>query len=313
MRCLLFMLLFAIPWSGCARTTVRKVTRGDEQGVRFYRPKPYLKISPTGKEHVVTVEIEYLPDFSEEYVVRPITGLGSNETSVELNANGTLAAMNSKTDAKVAENIEAVASLIKAVPTGSGVANTSSFMDEQRPGFKMDMPAYGVPLGLYEAVISRGPDGCKRLYGWRYVGFAPFAQCPYQSSGLECRDCHEGLFGLVNVGGAMVFCSLDDMANNAYSLTAKSVALGVAPTAATPAVMSSRNAADRFLDELLSQAQAMNLVVTREQLQVHRNAQSILVNAKNVPVAEQERLRWLVQELAKQLIPNGQATVQFEP
>ncbi len=100
--------------TGCARTVVRKVVRGDEQGVRFYRPKPYLKITPSSnRADMVTIDVAYLPDFSEEYAARPITGLGTNETEIQLNENGTLKSYNSKTDAKFDENLEAIASLLK--------------------------------------------------------------------------------------------------------------------------------------------------------------------------------------------------------
>ena len=70
----------------------------------------------------------------------------------------------------------------------------------------MAVPASNVPIGLYEAVISKGCDGKKRLYGFRYVGFMPYSACPLESCGGETRPCFDGqVYGLVFDGKQMTF------------------------------------------------------------------------------------------------------------
>lgn len=208
----LLAILCVVTCGGCATTTVKRLECEDECGLRFYRSKPYLLIKPADAAgpDKVSMSIEYLPDFKEEYVVQPYAGMGINETSVTLNPNGTLASMNVKLDSQFDENIKAFTDLAKAIPTGQSTP-TNRMVQDVNPA--ITLTAYRVPLGLYEAVVSRGPDGCKRLYGWRYVGFAPFAQCPTESGGLAHTDCSEVLYGLVNIEGAMVFAELPEIAS----------------------------------------------------------------------------------------------------
>lgn len=191
----------------CASTTVKKDPGPHDRGVRYYRPKPYLFLEPAlGKsDELVTMSLQYLPDFAEEYSIHVRAGVGKNTTSFKLQDGWNLTEFNVDVDSKVSENIEAVAKLIEAVPklrptAGDGVP-------------KGAVRATNVPLGYYEAVINPGPDGKKRLYGWRYVGFAPFVGCPQQGTGVECADCHQqALYGLVFEKGVMVFKPLAEAA-----------------------------------------------------------------------------------------------------
>ena len=55
--------------SGCASSVkvVKNPAEGDK-GIRFFRPKPFLLVTPadpTGR--LVNMKLEYLPDYSEEY------------------------------------------------------------------------------------------------------------------------------------------------------------------------------------------------------------------------------------------------------
>jgi hypothetical protein len=66
--------------------------------------------------------------------------------------------------------------------------------------------ATNVPLGYYESVLGRDARGRKRLYGFRYVGFLPYAHCPQAMGGVECNPCETAdLYGLVFENDTMVF------------------------------------------------------------------------------------------------------------
>lgn len=195
---------------GCLPSTrVTKNPCDNNKGIRYYRPKPWLLIKPhTDKDNenpsdkFVDIELQMLPDFSEEYSINIRSGLGSNNTSVTLADGWNLTAINVNVDSNFDENFEAVADGIsKFVPTAKG--------DQPRlPGSTVS--ATNVPLGYYEAVISAGADGKKRMYGWRYVGFSPYAYCPQETCGVDCQpDCqHRELFGLVFENGVMTFKEL---------------------------------------------------------------------------------------------------------
>ena len=64
--------LCAILLGGCSSVNVVKNPSPEDNGIRYYRPKPYLMVSPadaTGR--MVKLEILYLPDYCEEYSVHP--------------------------------------------------------------------------------------------------------------------------------------------------------------------------------------------------------------------------------------------------
>ncbi|QDT53014.1 hypothetical protein Pan44_10290 [Caulifigura coniformis] len=217
--------------AGCAKTSIRRLQCENDEGVRFYRSKPYLQIEPaeSAPDHV-KLSIAYLPDFTEEYVVKQCVGFGTNNTTVTLFENGTLQTLNADVDSKVTELLGQVPGLAGAFGAPTAAAGGPSKCAD----FSMTVKGYRVPLGLYEAVVSPGPDCRKRLYGWRYVGFMPFSQCPTESGGLCQTNCHaDVLFGLVSTGDGFEFCSLPDLASHP-SATAPEMPQLEADPAATP-------------------------------------------------------------------------------
>ncbi len=205
--------------TGCLpRTTVVANPGPRDKGIRYYRPKPYLLVQPAEGPVAggqVTIELQYLPDFSEEYSIHVRSGFGINNTSVTLEDGWNLVAIEQELDSRVAEQISALGDLLDAagniVPTAKrGAAEAPSITG----------PATNVPIGFYESVIGRGPDGRKRLYGWRYVGFAPFQTCPLESGGADCQPCDTAfLYGLVFRNGIMTFEPLAEIgARDAQSL-----------------------------------------------------------------------------------------------
>ncbi len=230
MRRTLLLLLAALGTTGCLpRTTVHKDPGPHDKGVRYYRPKPYLLLKPMMAkdqpvEGYVTIEQVTLPDFSEEYSIHVCTGLGTNNTEINLEDGWNLTGLNVKLDSQFDENLRATADLVKAVPTMASAAD-----------IRMPVKASNVPLGLYEAVISKGPDCTKRLYGFRYVGFMPYSSCPIEVSGLEHQHCQSSVvYGLAFEDGAMVFRSLGELADPRHANTTR-VKIDAAATQATTA------------------------------------------------------------------------------
>ncbi len=160
---------------------------------------------------MVELSIEYLPDFSEEYSIHVRSGLGTNETQIQLAQGWNLTALNVDVDSQFDESVRAVGELVDAaMPALTAGPNGGA----QR----MVVPATNVPLGLYESVVSMNRDGTKRLYGFRYVGFMPYAPCPIESGGVECHTCYtEPIYGLVFENGSMVFKPLLDVPEHKHT------------------------------------------------------------------------------------------------
>ncbi len=208
---LLFALPLALMVAGCLpRTTVVSNPGPHDKGIRYYRPKPYLLVRPVDGPVAggqVAIELQYLPDFSEEYSIHVRSGFGINATRVTLEDGWNLVAIEQELDSRVAEQISAIGDLLDSVGNIVPTAKKGA-----APEARMVVPATNVPLGFYESVIGRGPDGRKRLYGWRYVGFAPFQACPLESGGADCQPCETAfLYGLVFRNGVMTFEPLSEI------------------------------------------------------------------------------------------------------
>ncbi|MFO0914890.1 MAG: hypothetical protein U0795_18165 [Pirellulales bacterium] len=220
--CWISLVLFAVV--GCTpRVMVRPNPGPETPGIRYYRPKPYLLITPLVVERskkdsaaitpfladeFVTIELQYLPDFAEEYAIDIRAGLGTNKTEVTLKDGWNLTGLTTDLDAQADENIEAMAGLIRSIgslPQLSAIERPAGNDDK----VSAIVRATNVPLGFYEAVIGRDACGRKQLYGWRYVGFQPFNGCPTTVSGQESTQCNDfDTYGLVFDNGVMTFKQL---------------------------------------------------------------------------------------------------------
>ena len=204
---------------GC---TPRVIVRGNpapcDEGIRYYRPKPYLKIEPAEVAvdknqtalvpEMVRISLVYLPDFSEEYAIEVRSGLGTADVGIKLEDGWNLTEISQDLDSQTDENLEAIGSLIGAV--GEVVPSSAENLPSKDISFTV--PSRNVPIGFYESVIGRDSRGCKRLYGFRYLGFLPYSSCPVDMSGHQhahCGDAFQPLYGLIYTSGRMVFQPLE--------------------------------------------------------------------------------------------------------
>lgn len=218
---------------GCTpRVIVRAHPTKNDNGIRFYRPKPYLKIEPAEVAvdksrtelvpSMVRISLAYLPDFSEEYAIDVRTGCGTANVGIKLEDGWNLTEISQDLDSQTDENIEAIGSLVKAV---GGIVPTAAAQDSAAD-VSFTVPSRNVPIGFYESVVGRDAHGCKRLYGFRYLGFLPYAGCPVDMGGHERSCCGDGLqplYGLTFDNGTMVFQPLDEMATTPIAMAGQSV------------------------------------------------------------------------------------------
>lgn len=193
---------------GCSSVNVVKSPSPGDNGIRFYRPKPYLLVTPadpTGR--MVKLEVLQLPDYSEEYSIHP---KGKKPPAVQLQDGW---------------------NLVGVGPGGPPPKGEAA--PPPPPADPLKLPeavlvAGNVPIGLYESVFDYGGP-VKSLKGWRYVGFAPWGGGLPNGTDREAlanvqKGCPPGvangsvvqgpLYGLVFFNGAMTFRQLDEIANN---------------------------------------------------------------------------------------------------
>lgn len=147
----LALVFLALSPAGCAPFTVTRVqTPADHtEGIRFYRPRPYLLVTATDKGPAVTVVS--LPDPNEEYVIRLRQGLGASQFTAKLADGWNLIEIGHSTDSAFPQTLTAAGAL--AAVTGA---------------FGMKGPTEGLTPGLYEIVFAN-----KRITGLRKIHVIP--------------------------------------------------------------------------------------------------------------------------------------------
>jgi hypothetical protein len=190
-----------------------RLPQGGDAGLET---KPVKELA--AKEHVtlqkISMKLEYLPDFSEEYAINLKPGLGSGKFDFKLENGWNLTSLNAETDQQTDEIIGSIGSLVgAALPLFGKAANESA---DKRVQNTSECPPtiYGsnVPFGFYEAVIACDPHGRKQLYGWRYVGFMPFQSCPIETGGAQKACCDtQDIYGMVFVNGVLQFQKIHEI------------------------------------------------------------------------------------------------------
>jgi hypothetical protein len=217
--------------AGCSSVSVIKNPGAEDTGIRYYRPKPYLLVTPadaTGR--MVKLKVIYLPDYSEEYSVHP---KGKKPPAVQLEDGWNLVAVGGPAPPPKPEEPPAPAAPVDQ-------AKVPEFV----------VAATNVPIGLYESVFD-SCQGKKYLKGWRYIGMSPLgggAPIGVDPNCAQARNCGPDgkplygpdgrpllgpdgmplnpnlpppassvsgpLYGLVFFNGVMTFRQLDEIANN---------------------------------------------------------------------------------------------------
>jgi hypothetical protein len=199
---------FSVVLAGCSSVNVVKNPSAGDNGIRYYRPKPYLLVTPADETgRMVKLEILQLPDYCEEYSIHP---RGKKPPGVQLQDGWNLVGVGGAGPAPPPAG---------APPAPPPVAKLPDAV----------LAASNVPIGLYESVFDySGP--VKYLKGWRYVGFSPFGssgppngtdQAGTAAAARGCPPCASAgsviqgpLYGIVFFNGAMTFRPIDEIGNN---------------------------------------------------------------------------------------------------
>jgi hypothetical protein len=216
----LLLLSLLMPVACTPRVRVRANPQPHDTGIRYYRPKPYLLVtsaaqtvlSDNGKpirqvvdERYVQIDLQYLPDFSEEYSIDVRSGFGIADVSITLEDGWNLTSINQKLDSQTDENVRAMAEVMRGAAGLTNPGERISNPDTNKVA-TFQVKATNVPLGYYESVLGVDACGKKRLYGFRYIGFLPYQSCPISMQGSESVPCQSTeVYGLVFENGVMVF------------------------------------------------------------------------------------------------------------
>lgn len=114
---LLILLVVSLVSSACSHLAINKVDDSHPytQGLRYFRPAPYVLVT-CGDEGKSQSQLIQLPDKAEEYVIRPIVGLGSMTYQVNLSDGWNLTGLGPNTsESGTASLLTALAPLVTAL------------------------------------------------------------------------------------------------------------------------------------------------------------------------------------------------------
>ncbi len=133
---LLTGLMFVV--AGCASVDIKRITRDSPytEGLRFYRPYPYLLITSNEDKSLVG-KIVYLPSKNEEYTIKVSPGVGSVDAKFTLENGWNLTEYGATEDAKTADIITALASSLAGIPKSGEVATAAATQEGLGPGLYM--------------------------------------------------------------------------------------------------------------------------------------------------------------------------------
>jgi hypothetical protein len=106
-----FALLVVV--AGCSTVEVKPFDGTYKDGLRFYRPEPYLLVTKD-KDGNLQSAIVYLPNKKDEYVVRAVPRLGTVDMKVALEGGWNLTSLGATIDTKIPETITALSGLAQA-------------------------------------------------------------------------------------------------------------------------------------------------------------------------------------------------------
>jgi hypothetical protein len=135
--------------TGCAHVEVTKISdqKPYEDGIRFYRPWPYLLVSagPTEKEpkatppakpvqEALTFKIVMLPRMSDEYVIKVHSGIGGSvEAKFTLENGWMLTQFGETRDSKTPEMINALTGTLKEGAAIATAAMIKGIKEGEKP------------------------------------------------------------------------------------------------------------------------------------------------------------------------------------
>lgn len=123
----LLMLLVCYLLASCAGVKIYSdAALSNKTALKFYYAKPYLLVEKNAnKDGSTKTSIIYLPDLTEPYFAKTISGLGTNELKLAFE-NGAIASYGLSTDTKIPESAVALTGLLTGLNKLSTIQETDN-------------------------------------------------------------------------------------------------------------------------------------------------------------------------------------------
>jgi hypothetical protein len=121
--------------------------------VQFHYAKPFLLVEHNAnKDGTTKTTIVYLPDQSETYYAKMVSGLGNSDLKIAFE-NGSIASLGTSSDNKILLSTGSLSSLISDLAKMPNASSKESKQEVNEPSFD-----------LYEIVIRDGKTSLKKVF-----------------------------------------------------------------------------------------------------------------------------------------------------
>ena len=202
---------FALLLAGCTQVDVDRVTTGEERGMRYYLPQPFIVITPKANG-TMDVRVDYYPDKSQQYAIDVDSFMASHELRVKVR-NGLLTSVDSTSDSaavaaafakSAGEVAEAKINADKAAEEAAKTAAAAMKAEQQKKvdGYESKLIELRADLRGKEALLANTQDEAEKR---KLLG---------EIAAIKATiDLYEGLLGDARsalVGGAGFNAPVDD-------------------------------------------------------------------------------------------------------
>lgn len=119
--------------TSCATYNVHKAKNSSEAGIRFYQPRPYLMVKE-GADKGLVYDVIYLPDYSNEYIVKKKGFIGTANVTIKLENGWNVTDFGSTYDSKTPETLTALAGLLPALMSSNAANSNVPASSAVKPG-----------------------------------------------------------------------------------------------------------------------------------------------------------------------------------
>lgn len=159
--------LFCLVMCGCASLDIHAASGPKDEGLHFFRPQPYVLLSagPTG----CAMDIKYLPDYDNEYVMVVHSGFGSVAFNPTLDAGWNLTGLNATVDSKASEALATLGAVVgatlpsmagKAVPKSGPTTDKSLHPGLYRLDLRRTGECHNSPASCFIPILVNETQGC---------------------------------------------------------------------------------------------------------------------------------------------------------
>ncbi len=152
-QCLFIVLISGILYAGCAGVKIYSdASLQHPSAVQFHYAKPFLLVEHNAnKDGTTKTSIIYLPDQTETYYAKMVSGLGNSDLKIAFE-NGSIASLGTSSDNKILLSTGSLSSLISDLAKTPNALTTEKKNDSATPEFE-----------LYQIIVLDGKTSLKKI------------------------------------------------------------------------------------------------------------------------------------------------------